>query len=131
MSSYGLQLRNNLPTNKFSKDAQVGVSFLISSQYAFYELLWRPSHPTLLQISRAQGSWAARYVKNVCSELYTDYEEALRSLQTKAKGHYILLVCMQETGLCSGDDASDDALGDYNVFADATEAPPTHFPAEL
>jgi hypothetical protein len=61
----------------------------------------------------------------------TDFEEALVSLRTKAKGHYILLTCMQETALCSGDDASDNSLGDYSVFADATEGPPTHFREEL
>ena len=142
MNSYGLQLRNNLPTQKFSKNPEVyRISRFMFAGPARRCFLYRIRRCPLLhftcltrlsaaQISRAQGNWAGRYVKNVCAEMYTEYEEALRSLQTKAKGHYILLVCTQETGLCSGDDAADESLADYSVFADATVGKPTHFKPE-
>ncbi len=69
------------------------------------------------QISRAQGNWAGRYIKNVCSEMYADHEDALKSLQSKTAEHYIMLVCLHETKLCNGDDIRDHALADFNVTA--------------
>jgi hypothetical protein len=73
------------------------------------------------QISRAQGNWAGRYIKNICSEMYTDHEEALKSLQSKTAEHFIMLVCMHETKLCSGDDIRDHTLADFNVTASDRE----------
>ena len=114
MDSYGLQLRNNLPTNKFSKNSLVLLALsLISGSLKSFNV----TDCFFIQISRAQGNWAGRYIKNICSEIYTDHEEALKSLQSKTAEHYILLVCQRETTLCNGEDIRDHTLADFNVTA--------------
>ncbi len=51
--------------------------------------------------------------------MYTDHEDALKSLQSKTAEHYIMLICMHETKLCSRDDIRDHTLADFNL-TDAT-----------
>ena len=50
--------------------------------------------------------------------MYTDHEDALKSLQSKTAEHYIMFVCMQETKLCSRDDIRDHRLADFNLTSD-------------
>jgi hypothetical protein len=47
--------------------------------------------------------------------VYTEHEEALKSLQRKSAEHYIMLICMRETKLCNGADIRDHTLADFNV----------------
>ena len=66
VSNYGLQLRSNLPTQKFSKDKA---------------------------ISRATGNWAGRYITNVCAELYADYEEDILRHQKLELLEFVQTMC--------------------------------------
>eukprot|EP00292_Cryptomonas_paramecium_P014898 CAMPEP_0113710282 /NCGR_PEP_ID=MMETSP0038_2-20120614/30064_1 /TAXON_ID=2898 /ORGANISM="Cryptomonas paramecium" /LENGTH=131 /DNA_ID=CAMNT_0000636309 /DNA_START=169 /DNA_END=562 /DNA_ORIENTATION=+ /assembly_acc=CAM_ASM_000170 len=88
LGDYGIQLRNNRPTYKFSKDSQ---------------------------ISRAQGSWASRYIKNVCSELYTDHEDAILRNIDKPRASFIRTMCSVESSLCNQEDMDNTELADFDV----------------
>lgn len=85
IGQYGLQLRSNLPTQKFSKDKS---------------------------ISRAQGNWAGRYIMNICGELTTDYEDALITNQFHNLAHFIETMCVREMQVCDRRSVKDETLGD-------------------
>mmetsp|Transcript_50941 Transcript_50941/g.102160 ORF Transcript_50941/g.102160 Transcript_50941/m.102160 type:complete len:187 (+) Transcript_50941:8-568(+) len=85
IGAYGLQLRNNLPTQKFSKDKA---------------------------ISRAQGNWAGRYISNICGELTTDFEGALIEHQMEELSEFVDTICRKEMQVCNRKTIDDDTLGD-------------------
>mmetsp|Transcript_27260 Transcript_27260/g.55671 ORF Transcript_27260/g.55671 Transcript_27260/m.55671 type:complete len:198 (+) Transcript_27260:13-606(+) len=85
IGAYGLQLRSNLPTQKFSKDAS---------------------------ISRAQGNWAGRYILNICAELCSDHEEALIQHQEAELLKFVDSMCRVEMQVCDEKSIADETLGD-------------------
>mmetsp|Transcript_35592 Transcript_35592/g.69723 ORF Transcript_35592/g.69723 Transcript_35592/m.69723 type:complete len:199 (+) Transcript_35592:247-843(+) len=89
IKGYGIQLRNNLPTHKFSKD---------------------------MSISRAQGHWAGRYVTGVCADLYRDYEDDLLELQGKPLLQFVEEICRDRIKVCDAESVRDIALGDERGF---------------
>ena len=82
---YGLQLRNNFPTQKFSKD---------------------------VAISRAHGNWAGRYLQGICSDMYQEYEDDLKELQHEDLVVYAREMCRDRMKSCTPDDLVDPDLGD-------------------
>lgn len=85
VEAYGLQLRNNLPTQKFSKD---------------------------VAISRAHGNWASRYLQGICSDMYQEYEEDLKALQHEHALAFTREMCRDRLKSCSPSDLVDPGLGD-------------------
>eukprot|EP00003_Mantamonas_plastica_P006015 TRINITY_DN148_c0_g2_i1.p1 TRINITY_DN148_c0_g2~~TRINITY_DN148_c0_g2_i1.p1 ORF type:complete len:117 (+),score=32.42 TRINITY_DN148_c0_g2_i1:449-799(+) len=71
MEPYGLQLRENKPTQVFSKDKR---------------------------ISRANGNWMIPFLKNVCGELIGEYDEQIIKLTNYDT--FVDDVCHSIAGLC-------------------------------
>uniref|UniRef100_A0A6U2FLR5 DUF3456 domain-containing protein n=1 Tax=Hemiselmis andersenii TaxID=464988 RepID=A0A6U2FLR5_HEMAN len=88
-TGYGIQLKNNLPTNKFSKDDL---------------------------ISRAKGNWGSRYLSGICGDIYRDHEDDLMEHQREPLLDYVGLICKDAVKLCDAQTLEDKALGDERGF---------------
>ncbi|EKX35217.1 hypothetical protein GUITHDRAFT_118561 [Guillardia theta CCMP2712] len=94
VDEYGLQLRNNLPTQKFSKDKS---------------------------IARAHGNWAGRYIKNLCGEMYSDHEEEILRHSEEELPAFVDSMCRSVMRVCDEESISDKTLGDEEVRAKGKE----------
>ena len=75
--AYGLQLRDNKPTERFSKDPA---------------------------ISRATGDWVTMKLTAVCGELLSDYDEEVMELYMGKAAVFSRVLCENLYGACNGDD---------------------------
>eukprot|EP00960_Hanusia_phi_P050261 760103-Hanusia_phi.AAC.7 len=89
IDQYGLQLRNNLPTQKFSKD---------------------------VSIARAHGNWAGRYIKNLCGAMYADHEEEILQHQEEELPRFVDSMCRTVMRVCDEGSVADETLGDEEVL---------------
>uniref|UniRef100_A0A7S0VMT4 DUF3456 domain-containing protein n=1 Tax=Hemiselmis tepida TaxID=464990 RepID=A0A7S0VMT4_9CRYP len=88
-TGYGIQLKNNLPTHKFSKDNL---------------------------ISRAKGNWAARYVSGICGDVYREHEEDMLEHHREPLLDFVRVICLDKIKLCDAESLEDRALGDERGF---------------